>query len=177
MDRNIDITEQRKRAGMTQAEFSVFTGIPVGTLRNWEQGKRKAPPYINTLVYEALRRNTMINIETVSFIAMLNELAEKEQNGIREFKEATSENKDDCIFYDATSCSRRGEDGALMYRVIGFGFIDEIHHDIVCYCDDESNDFTAFVIDDGEDGAPYLEIRIPAEDKYIQFADGKWFFV
>ena len=73
MDRNIDIAEQRKRAGMTQAEFSVFTGIPVGTLRNWEQGKRKAPPYINTLVYEALRRNTMINIETVSFIAKLNE--------------------------------------------------------------------------------------------------------
>ena len=130
MDRNIDIAEQRKRAGMTQAEFSVFTGIPVGTLRNWEQGKRKAPPYINTLVYEALRRNMMINVETVSFIAMLNELAEKEQNGIREFKEATSENKDDCIFYEATSCSRRGEDGALMYRVIGFAFIDEIHHHI-----------------------------------------------
>lgn len=119
----------------------------------------------------------MINIETVSFIAKLNELAEKEQNGIREFKEATSENKDDYIFYDATSCSRRGEDGALMYRVVGFAFIDEIHHDIVSYCDDESHDFTAFVIDDGENGAPYLEIRIPVEDKYIQFADGKWFFV
>lgn len=176
MGRDIDIVKQRERAGMTQSEFSRFTGIPIGTLRNWEQGKRKAPPYINTLVYEALRRNTMINVETVSFIAKLNELAVKEKNGIREFKEATRENKDDYIFYDATSCSRRGEDGALMYRVVGFAFIDEIHHDIVSYCDDESHDFTAFVIDDGE-GDPYLEIRIPTEDKHIQFADGKWFFV
>ncbi|WP_163310691.1 helix-turn-helix domain-containing protein, partial [Enterobacter kobei] len=30
--------EVRKRLGMTQGAFAAMLGIPVGTLRNWEQG-------------------------------------------------------------------------------------------------------------------------------------------
>ena len=174
INRDIDIVEQRKRAGMTQIEFSLFTGIPVGTLRNWEQGKRKAPTYINTLVYEALRRNTMINIETVSFIAMLNELAEKEMHGIREFKDATAENKNDSIFYDATTCTRR-EDGALLYQVVGMALIDEIHHDIISYY--SRNDFDVRVVDDGDDeGGLFLEVHSQTDNEDIEFENGHWYF-
>ena len=35
-----DAKEIRTRFGMSQSEFAAFLGISVGTLRNWEQGRR-----------------------------------------------------------------------------------------------------------------------------------------
>lgn len=37
---DIDVQSIRKRLGMSQAEFSARFGIPPGTLRDWEQGRR-----------------------------------------------------------------------------------------------------------------------------------------
>ena len=37
---NVDVQSIRKRLGMSQAEFSTRFGIPPGTLRDWEQGRR-----------------------------------------------------------------------------------------------------------------------------------------
>ena len=31
----------RSRRGMTQQEFATMLGVPIGTLRNWEQGLRE----------------------------------------------------------------------------------------------------------------------------------------
>lgn len=36
-----DVLAIREKYGMTQQEFSNLLGISVGTLRNWEQGRRK----------------------------------------------------------------------------------------------------------------------------------------
>ncbi len=36
-----DVLAIREKYGMTQQEFSSLLGISVGTLRNWEQGRRK----------------------------------------------------------------------------------------------------------------------------------------
>ncbi len=36
-----DVSAIRKKYGMTQQEFSSLLGISIGTLRNWEQGRRK----------------------------------------------------------------------------------------------------------------------------------------
>ena len=36
-----DVSAIRKKYEMTQQEFSSLLGISVGTLRNWEQGRRK----------------------------------------------------------------------------------------------------------------------------------------
>jgi len=35
----VDIKTLRKRLKFSQAEFAKIIGIPVGTLRNWEQGR------------------------------------------------------------------------------------------------------------------------------------------
>ena len=35
-----DVRELRRRAKLTQAEFAVRIGVPLETIRNWEQGKR-----------------------------------------------------------------------------------------------------------------------------------------
>jgi putative transcriptional regulator len=37
---NIDVQSIRKQLGLSQAEFSARFGIPTGTLRDWEQGRR-----------------------------------------------------------------------------------------------------------------------------------------
>lgn len=37
---DVDVQSIRKRLGMSQAEFSARFGIPPGTLRDWEQGRR-----------------------------------------------------------------------------------------------------------------------------------------
>lgn len=36
-----DVVAIREKYDMTQQEFSALLGISVGTLRNWEQGRRK----------------------------------------------------------------------------------------------------------------------------------------
>ena len=37
---DIDVQSLRKQLGLTQAQFSARFGIPPGTLRDWEQGRR-----------------------------------------------------------------------------------------------------------------------------------------
>jgi putative transcriptional regulator len=37
----IDIKSLRKRYGLSQEKFAQLLGISIGTLRNWEQGRRK----------------------------------------------------------------------------------------------------------------------------------------
>lgn len=41
VERPLDIAAVRKRAGLTQVEFSRQIGVSAATLRNWEQGRRK----------------------------------------------------------------------------------------------------------------------------------------
>jgi putative transcriptional regulator len=36
----IDVPGIRKRTGLTQEDFAESIGVPVATLRNWEQGRR-----------------------------------------------------------------------------------------------------------------------------------------
>jgi putative transcriptional regulator len=36
----IDVPGIRKRTGLSQSAFAVSIGVPVATLRNWEQGRR-----------------------------------------------------------------------------------------------------------------------------------------
>ncbi len=37
----VDVKRVRERTGLSQPKFSEAYGIPIGTLRNWEQGIRK----------------------------------------------------------------------------------------------------------------------------------------
>jgi len=52
------IKQYRKELGMTQEEFAVEFGVPIGTLRRWERssGISKATEFMLRLVDEHLRR-------------------------------------------------------------------------------------------------------------------------
>lgn len=39
--RDEDVRAIRKKLGKTQTEFALMIGVSVGTLRNWEQGRRR----------------------------------------------------------------------------------------------------------------------------------------
>lgn len=45
-----DFKTLKKRAGMTIAEFSNFTNIPVRTLENWSSGRCTPPEYVVDLI-------------------------------------------------------------------------------------------------------------------------------
>ena len=61
MDTAKQIKKLRESVGMTRKEFSVYTGIPVRTLEDWEAARRTPPEYIPRLIeyqlkYEKLMR-------------------------------------------------------------------------------------------------------------------------
>lgn len=49
------ITELRNSKGLSQSQFAKLIGIPVGTLQNWEQGKRTPPTYVLDLIERVLQ--------------------------------------------------------------------------------------------------------------------------
>ena len=48
------IKEIRNKTGLSQSEFSLVTGVPTATLRNWEQNRRECPEYVKSLIIDRL---------------------------------------------------------------------------------------------------------------------------
>lgn len=47
-----DLKEARINAGLSQKNFCKLTDVPLGTLRNWEQGLSTPPEYVITLLVD-----------------------------------------------------------------------------------------------------------------------------
>ena len=60
-----DVSAIREKYAMTQQEFSSLLGISVGTLRNWEQGRRKPQGPAKVLLKIAEKRPKAI-LESLS---------------------------------------------------------------------------------------------------------------
>ena len=50
-----DVAEVRKQLGLSQPKMAALMGISVGTLRNWEQGRRRPEGPARTLLRVAAR--------------------------------------------------------------------------------------------------------------------------
>lgn len=105
----------------------------------------------------------MISAKMVQFIAMLNELAQKEANGIENFDNATSATFDSKIFYD-TNTIKSIDDGIDAYRVAKGACIIEdpecIHHDVVGYYDTDETEFEVCVIRNRKEEDMYLAVNL-----------------
>lgn len=44
------IRQLREKSTLSQSEFADKVGVPLGTLRNWEQGRRVPPDYVVALL-------------------------------------------------------------------------------------------------------------------------------
>jgi putative transcriptional regulator len=59
----LDVAAVRKKTGLSQAAFARRIGVPVGTIRNWEQGRRW-PQGPARILLALLDRNPRIVEET-----------------------------------------------------------------------------------------------------------------
>ena len=46
----MEIQELRKITGLSQSKFAEYFGLPLRTVQEWEQGRRKPPEYIPELL-------------------------------------------------------------------------------------------------------------------------------
>ncbi len=61
MDNKNEIKELRMQTGLNRKEFSIYIGIPLRTIEDWEAGRRTPPEYIPRLIsyqlkYEELKK-------------------------------------------------------------------------------------------------------------------------
>lgn len=61
----MEIQEIRESLNLSQSAFAKRFSIPVGTIQNWEQGKRKPPEYVISLIQRVLEleQNQIPNTE------------------------------------------------------------------------------------------------------------------
>lgn len=164
----MNIKSVRLASNMSQWEFSKHFGIPIGTLRNWEQGISNPPSYVFKMIAAQTKRDCMINLETLEFIKIAEELAEKSKNGIEPFANATAENFDSKLFFDANEKSDNG------CRVVCDTCLACDHHDIISYYGNHEYDVWA---KQDEDGKWFILIVFNHDDAQIVIEDGKWYFV
>lgn len=168
------IKELRAATKLSQQQFAGYFGIPVGTLRNWEQGIANPPDYVFQMIFATIRRDKMINVETIKFVNMLNQMAELTKNPILPFDEANEQNADDNIFYDLES---KDEDGGYMV-VCDKCIVDDpqcYHHDIISYCGSDNLEYRVRVrIYD--DDPPYIEIKLLLSEEFLVVENGGWYF-
>lgn len=61
MDIANNIRDLREQKGMNRREFSIYTGIPVRTLEDWEAGRRTPPEYIPRLLSYQLKYDKIVS--------------------------------------------------------------------------------------------------------------------
>lgn len=50
------IKEHRKKAGLTQQEFSTLFEIPIDVVKSWDSGRRTPPAWVEKLIIKELDR-------------------------------------------------------------------------------------------------------------------------
>jgi hypothetical protein len=122
----------------------------------------------------------MINMETVAFIGRLNELAEmtNTENGetwILPFSECTSENQDNCLFYDDRNPIHDNNDkyAPVIYDIVLNKCVDECHHDIISTYKDMFYDID-IVYCVPTDSDSYISASSLTRQYQVHIHDGKW---
>ena len=111
----------------------------------------------------------MINVETIKFVKMLDELKEKLKNGATPFGNVTKGASSEAICYDEKSPDNDGH-----FRIVLDSWVDEIHRDIISYYDSGTFDYTVRLDLDDED--PCIEVRLIGSDELIVIDEDEWYF-
>lgn len=56
----MNIKQMRQQTGLSQTAFAKYFNIPVRTVQDWEQGKRKPPEYLVKLMQYKLEKEQVI---------------------------------------------------------------------------------------------------------------------
>ena len=168
----MEIKDIRTMVKMTQREFSSHFGIPIGTLRNWEQGIAQPPSYVFQMIFEIIRRDKMINIETLKLYKIIDILADLSKNGIESFSTATRSTFHDRVYYNDKLPDENGN-----FRVVLDACIDPEHHDACSYYDSVSEGYTIrVVLPESDEDSPYILVKFLISEDEIIIENGNWYF-
>ena len=180
----MDIRELRLALDFSQQQFASYFGIPVGTIRNWEQGKSNPPAYVISMIEKILERDEMINLETIKFMKLIDRLSSLIKAGVDDFANATQDNYHDKLYYDGRFTDEKGR-----YRLVWDACVVDdpecYHHDVVAYYDDfvSSGGYKVRLLVPEEDGKVYfdecyIEITFDKDDSLITIdRDGAWNYI
>ena len=109
----------------------------------------------------------MLNVETIKFMKMLDDLAQCSSVGIEGFSTATPERYGQIVYFDDEH-----HDANRYRRVVLDAVLDEYHHDIVSYIED-TEDYSVRVV---EDDGVFIVVDFPKTGDQIVIEHGKWYF-
>lgn len=159
----MNIKQIRKKKNLKQDEFAKELGIPVGTIRNWEQGRSKMPKYMEVV----LDSKYGINLSTIEFINLLNRLAKQSKKGFLKWKKARINDVYNCIVYDTEDNNRVVLDACLNNKKKEIiAYFDGIYEDKI------HKDYDINVIKEGNNYC----VRVLLRKEKVSFiiADGEW---
>lgn len=173
----MDIKSIRHATELSQREFAEEFGIPLGTLRNWEQGLSNPPSYVFTMIAAQTRRNYMINVETLYFLKQVEDLAEMSKNGIMPFAEATQETFRKAIFFDEKEEIAPGK-YPIVLDVCLIDDPDCYHHDVISHYENDGYRMYAkrHLEEDGGEWHVCVDF-VDIEGIQLIIEDGNWYFV
>lgn len=168
-----EIKEIRKKTGMSQAKFAETFGMSPGTLRNWEQGIASPPQYVMNMIKMIMEDDSkMINVETVRFVKLLNDLAEKSKIGILPFSTLPP-----ALFESVLCYNDRSPDAQGHYKLIRQAVFDdeeETRLSVSSYYED-TDGYVIRAHPDTKDGT-YVTVRMK-DGSLIMIENGMWYFV
>ena len=117
----------------------------------------------------------MINIQTVKFMKLIEDLKELSRNGIKPFSECTENNKNEYVFYDEKATNSDGT-----YKICLDICVCKGHHDIISYYEHYKGDRNAvdefiYGIALDESGSSYINIKMSASEDIV-IENGNWDF-
>ena len=169
MDIKQQLKELRLKAGMTQKEFAKNLGIPIGTVRNWEQGIAAPADYMYEMISRIMEMDHMVNWDTIRVIDRMNKLCCLNTGRFIPFSKARPEQNPFCyphdknvvgILYDDENGMDLGG-GFVFYRAVCDCQVDEQHRDIISYWDHDFDEqfLIGVVIDTNDPDNKSLELR------------------
>ena len=103
----MEIAEIRHATGLSQRGFSAKYGIPLGTLRNWEQGIANPPAYVLSMLERQVNEDTpireIITSDVVNLLEQLSLLTRLSSFGFKPVSEAAKQETGAAIYFDETT--------------------------------------------------------------------------
>ena len=169
----MEIRELRDRTGLSQSQFANYFGIPVGTLRNWEQGIAKPPAYVFEMIKLQSRRDQMINTETLMLLDKMNRLGELFKKGYKDFSDIPQDGSFEGIIYDG---KHPDDEGGYPIALDIINMAE--HHDIISTYDDFNGQYTIrlYLPAEEENAANYIWVKFPFDEDHsiTIYEDGSW---
>ena len=191
----MEIRELRRATGLSQRAFAEAYGVPIGTLRNWEQGISTPPSYVAAMLQRAvLSSDGQIDLpvaesrqeeppvaeqtqDIADILKTLNQLVTLSAFGCHPVREAAKKEAGAAVYYDeATMETVEGTHGTIYaFNVVRAIDIIDGEVNVRSYWDSEKP-YTIRVVTSGKSFRIEMKLDATQEEAAptIVIRDGRW---